>query len=531
MQIAPRPRIIPGIAARTRCAISVAASIAALSACGGSSPEEPSAAAAADPARAAAAAATGGRAQAEAAAGKADAASAARPALPNLLPSFNDSGFAATFSLAGVIDQTGPFFQSLGSNGRSCASCHVQSEGWTITPRGVQERFARTGGTDPIFRTNDGSNSPAADVSTVQSRRSAYSMLLNKGLIRVGIGIPGNAEFDLVAVDDPYGFASATELSLFRRPLPTANLKFLSTVMWDGRETFKDPASTDCVASTGNCFASIHFDLADQSNGATTGHAQAPSPIAQAQREAIVAFESDLFLAQVFDCRAGSLTTRGARGGPVELSRQSFHFGINDTLVGDYQTHAPFTPTVMTLYDAWADIASATPGANDELRNRGVTSGQRAVARGQALFNSKPIQIRGVKGLNDDLHVDTITGTCTTCHNTPNAGDHSIPMPLDLGVADAARRTPDMPLYTLRNKASGATLQTTDPGRALITGKWNDIGRFKGPVLRALATRAPYFHNGMAKDLNEAVDFYDTRFGIGLSAAEKADLVAFLRTL
>ena len=74
-------------------------------------------------------------------------------------------------------------------------------------------------------------------------------------------------------------------------------------------------------------------------------------------------------------------------------------------------------------------------------------------------------------------------------------------------------------------------MQTTDPGRALISGKWNDIGRFKGPILRALATRAPYFHNGFARDLNEAVEFYDTRFGMGLAASEKADLVAFLRTL
>jgi cytochrome c peroxidase len=165
------------------------------------------------------------------------------------------------------------------------------------------------------------------------------------------------------------------------------------------------------------------------------------------------------------------------------------------------------------------------------LRVRATTGGQRAVARGQILFNSKPILIRGVKGLNDDLGVETIPGTCTTCHNTPNAGNHSIPMPLDIGVADAARRTPDMPLYTLRHKATGATLQTTDPGRALISGKWNDVARFKGPILRALATRAPYFHNGSAKDLNEAVDFYDVRFGIGLTPAEKADLVAFLRTL
>jgi len=74
-------------------------------------------------------------------------------------------------------------------------------------------------------------------------------------------------------------------------------------------------------------------------------------------------------------------------------------------------------------------------------------------------------------------------------------------------------------------------VQTTDPGRALITGKWNDIARFKGPILRALAARAPYFHNGMAKNLDEAVDFYDTRFEIGLSTDEKADLIAFLRTL
>jgi len=88
-----------------------------------------------------------------------------------------------------------------------------------------------------------------------------------------------------------------------------------------------------------------------------------------------------------------------------------------------------------------------------------------------------------------------------------------------------------MPLYTLRNKTTLEVVQTTDPGRALITGKWKDIGRFKGPTLRALASRAPYFHNGMAADLAAVVDFYDQRFEIGLTAQEKADLVAFLRAL
>ena len=447
--------------------------------------------------------------------------------MPNLLPSANDSGFSATFSKVGVIDRTGPFFQSLGENGRSCSSCHIQGEGWSITPQGVQARFDRTGGTDPIFRTNDGSNSPLADVSTVESRRTAYSMLLTKALIRVGIGIPDGAEFELAAVDDPYGFASAKELSLFRRPLPTANLAFLSTVMWDGRETFKDPKGIDCIVGTTNCFAPLHFDLVHQSNTATVDHAQAKQPLTDAQREAIVAFQMNLLTAQVFDRRAGFLTARGARGGPAALSEQPFYFGINDTLVGDYRTHAPFTPVVMNIYDAWAGEITAPASVESES----LLAARRAVARGQELFNSKPIQIRGVKGLNDDLGIETVPGTCTTCHNAPNAGDHSTPMPLDIGIADASRRTPDMPLYTLRNKSSGQMVQTTDPGRALITGKWNDIARFKGPILRALAARAPYFHNGMAKNLDEAVDFYDDRFEIRLSTDEKADLIAFLRTL
>jgi cytochrome c peroxidase len=105
-------------------------------------------------------------------------------------------------------------------------------------------------------------------------------------------------------------------------------------------------------------------------------------------------------------------------------------------------------------------------------------------------------------------------------------------MPLDIGIADASRRTPDMPLYnTLRNKTTGETIQTTDPGRALITGKWRDIGRFKGAILRSVASRPPYFHDGSAPDLPAVVEFYNTRFNIGLTDDEKADLVAFLAAL
>lgn len=88
-----------------------------------------------------------------------------------------------------------------------------------------------------------------------------------------------------------------------------------------------------------------------------------------------------------------------------------------------------------------------------------------------------------------------------------------------------------MPLYTLRDRVTGATRDTTDPGLALLTGRWKDIGKFKGPVLRAVASRAPYFHDGSAADLGEVLDFYEVRFGMSLTEQERADLIAFLNAL
>jgi cytochrome c peroxidase len=97
-------------------------------------------------------------------------------------------------------------------------------------------------------------------------------------------------------------------------------------------------------------------------------------------------------------------------------------------------------------------------------------------------------------------------------------------------VSDASRRA-GLPLYTLRNVATGAAMETTDPGLAMNTGKWADIGKFKVPVLRGLAARAPYFHNGSAATLEDVVEFYEEHFGIGFTAREKADLAAFLGSL
>jgi cytochrome c peroxidase len=134
-------------------------------------------------------------------------------------------------------------------------------------------------------------------------------------------------------------------------------------------------------------------------------------------------------------------------------------------------------------------------------------------------------------------------GTCSVCHNAFDLGGHSTALPINIGVTLAAPVDNDgrpiagildvanLPVYTLRRTTDGTTLEVTDPARALISGHFRDLGKTKGPILRGLAGRAPYFHNGSAGDLQTVVEFYDARFEIGLSVGEKRDLVAFLSAL
>jgi len=425
----------------------------------------------------------------------------------------NPNGFGDSVSSQGNIDTSGPFFRSLGTNGRSCASCHVQAEGWAISAAGVQARFDATGGTDPIFRTVDGSNRPDADISSVGARSAAFSMLRTRGLIRVGMPIPAGAEFTLAAVDDPYGYANANDVSLFRRPLPSTNLRFLSTLMWDARESQIDlPGDLHSFNLGGG--------LTHQSIDATLGHAQATGTNS-GDMAAIVAFELSLSTAQVTDNTAGALDDE-CKGGPLQITTLQFFLGMNDPL-GENRTGVAFDPVVFTLFDAFAPP--------DKPKKDPKREHQYAIFRGQQLFNTRTFTITGVKGLNDAFGIPALTGTCTTCHDTPNVGNHSISIGLDLGLTDESRRTSDMPLYTLRNNATGELIKTTDPGRAMITGKWADIAKFKGAILRGLSARAPYFHNGSAATLADAVEFYNQRFAMGLSSQDKSDLVAFLSAL
>jgi cytochrome c peroxidase len=137
--------------------------------------------------------------------------------LPNVYSFPNPSGVAATFTSNGTIDLKNPFFQSLGTNGRSCGTCHQPDQVWTIAAYKVKARFDESAGMDPIFRTNDGSNCDEhIDTSTLAGSRSAYSLLRSRGLIRIAIPVPPEAEFKIASVRNQYGCDDKATLSAYR---------------------------------------------------------------------------------------------------------------------------------------------------------------------------------------------------------------------------------------------------------------------------------------------------------------------------
>jgi hypothetical protein len=416
-----------------------------------------------------------------------------------LAPAPNEVGVADTVHSTGAIDRTNPFFLELGINGRTCATCHDARAGWTITPALMQQAFDASAGLAAPFRIHDAGNRPDADLSTVDARRKAFSTLLEKGLIRFARRVAATAEFEVTEVDDPHGWSTPSLFSNFRRPNPLSPESLISSTTWTGGPH------------------NVRTQLVSLMNGATRFHAQRAGDVPVEQREAGADFMMGVFHAQALDDAAGPLDADGARGGPAHLMAQPPAPGANDPASGELK------PKAFDLYDAWQNADAFD--RSDPARRRAQ------IARGQKLFNAMELEISGVAGLNDVLGVPVIRGTCSTCHNAPNVGSHSVFRQMNIGTADKRHRTSDIPLLTVRERATGKTMESTDLGRATGTGRWADIGKFKVPQLRGLAARAPYFHNGSARDLKEVLEFYNDRFGINRGSNDIDDLRAFLEAL
>ncbi len=386
--------------------------------------------------------------------------------IPNNHPLRNPGGEAATFSANGSVNLTGEYFQPQGTNGQSCATCHIPEEAWSISPGTLQQLFDETDGMHPVFNPLD-ANNPNMDVSTKEARRAAYSMLLRRGVFRRGGAPRPNSEWELITVEDPHGFANVNQLVHWRRAMPTINFTTGSaTVNWDAGS---------------NVGKGQRAALVNQATRLVTGAMQGPPAPPEVIAE-IVDFESSLVTAQLTMTGVGRLDSDGARGGPEALSAMKKVEGRFD------------------LFDAWAGDANPK---------------RAQIARGQEVFNSTNVSHK----------------SCLACHNSANNGTNMENDLFDINTASAEARTPDLPLYTFRNKATGEIRRLTDAGLGNITGRWIDLGDFKTPTLRGLAARAPYFHNGIAATLEDAVRHYEKHFDFVFTDAERADLVAFLNAL
>jgi cytochrome c peroxidase len=196
----------------------------------------------------------------------------------------------------------------------------------------------------------------------------------------------------------------------------------------------------------------------------------------------IVDYERAVSFAQLISHAVGRLDSEGAHGGPAAASAQPLVDGRFD------------------LYDAW---------------QRAGNPRRRQIWRGQELFN----------GVNPSGR------SCRGCHSAANNGQNVAGALFDVGVSRPELARPDMAVYTFRRTSDGATVQSTDPGRGIRSGKFADLNKFKTPNLRGLAARAPYFHNGIADTLDDVVHHYQTSLGFVFTPAEAADLVAFLQAL
>jgi hypothetical protein len=476
--------------------------------------------------------------------------------LPDTVTYSNQYGELGILNTAGRFETAGhAFFEPIGTNGRACVTCHQPANAMSLSTEMIQQRWHETNGTDPLFAAIDGRNCPHLPAGD----REAHSLLLERGLIRVFLPWPPRdaagheitPEFEIEVVRDPtgcnthpfYGLDSDEPMvSVYRRPRMAANLKYVTAADFGvGPFSIKDAAPTSRDPETGrlvnmNMMADAREPtLKTQAVSAALGHLQTEGPPSEGQLAEIIDFETQIYAAQIRHRGAGDLAEPG---GPQALGPQALVDGSTGVLGNNT------TRYIFPMGDVWQSLprtGDADQDAEAEFRE--------SVARGHDVFFFRTFWIRDAMHINNIGLGNPIKRTCSTCHGMHMTGMDVANGWMDLGTTNLpwadevlqdpwSDREPELPLFRLTCSGAhaphpflGRTIFTQDPGRALITGKCNDIGAIVMGQFRGIAARAPYFVNGSAKNLRELIDFYDRRFNIRYSDQEKIDLENFLSTL
>jgi hypothetical protein len=496
-----------------------------------------------------------------------------RDVLPAAAEYANASGRFGLVNADGPVSTGGhPFFDAIGSNGRACVTCHQPADAMSLSVETIKRRWDETNGGDPLFAAVDGKNCPHLP----QGDAASHSLLLDRGLIRVFLPWPPRAddgdavepEFDIEVVRDPtgcnthpeYGLTSADPtISVYRRPRPAINLRYVTAAGFgvsafvgkNGSLALTDPETGRPVNM--NLMADAReATLKTQARSAAATHLERGAALTAEQLTAIDAFERQLYGAQIESIGAGRLDERG---GPPALGPAAMAAGRDGVLGNNTSNY------VFPLGDVWIDLPGAgnTYGAADandadgagELSDALLAQNafRESVARGHDVFFFRTFWIRDSMYINSVGLGNPIKRTCSTCHGMHmmamdvangwmDLGTTNLPWAKEEPVSPWATRANEMPLFKLTCREDlpphpflGREIYSQDPGRALITGKCDDIGAIVIQQFRGLAARAPYFSNGSAADLREVIDYYDRRYNIRYSEQEKRDLANFLSVL
>jgi len=487
----------------------------------------------------------------------------------------NAAGAVTTLNTSGPTSVLGhPFFTPLGDNGRACVTCHQPADGMSLSVATIRERWDTTLGKDPLFAAIDGSNCP----SLPQARASSHSLLLERGLFRIARPWPPRGadgsqiepEFTIEVVRDPTGcnqhrtyglHGTQAMVSVFRRPRPATNLKYVTAVgfSFDPKSGLPMPTDPETgVQTSGNVLSDVRAGtLKAQALDALRTHLELHGDPDPAQLSALLRFEQGLYTAQSSHTVVGDLASGGALGGPDTLATASpgvLQSSANP-IWSEFSAWKPRVDGGVSAADASrpAMSADAAPPSQSGARDAGpelpVTDAVRAqresIARGAALFSTRQFLVSDSTGLTDIGFGNPVRNSCAFCHNMQRVGMDVAPGQVDIGTANepsasdnAERPQRDLPLFRLTCRPGkrahphlGPVVYTHDPGYALSTGRCIDIGKITAQQMRGLSARAPYFSQGNAQTLGELVDFYDRRYQIELTDDEKRDLTHFLEVL
>lgn len=409
------------------------------------------------------------------------------------------------------------------TNGRSCATCHVQAEHTALRIANVEARF-QAHPCDPLFHPLDADDPGAAQLT--------FDHLRKRGLIRITLPLAPNLDL----IDDAGNVITnaARTISVWRGVPSIENTALTAPYLTDGRAT----------------------SLEQQAASALHDHSQIAHPPLNATLGKIAAFEKEVFssagMKSVFDAiKAGQTppdpdppfpagSDEAAGKALFQVACEGCHGGHRGTQITDRAAHDQLfialnpdgTLQTTTLPDGTSVPVPLGGHDDDEFLNIGISFG--------AYLRQVPPELGGLPNTSGLTFPHYRLRFYTSSSRTQKLVD--LPPPLFDPVTG-------QPMLGPNNFPQAFTV---DPGRSIITGDPADYEAFDVPSLHGIANTAPYYHDNSRLDLQSVLDLYSRAIlpfipSIGLpgvvppagpglppeslTALQKAQIIAYLKKI